>query len=137
MKKKLTVLLSLVAVALLMVSCTANSPKSVAEKAVKCIIDKDYEGYVDLMYIDKEDASAEEVKQAKEMMVSLLQDKGQKELDKHQGIKSCEAVSEEIAEDGKTARVHMKIAFNDGSEQEEDVKLRKNKDGDWRIDVGK
>ena len=36
-------------------SCgSSNTPEAVTTKAIKCIIDKDYDGYVNLMYFKKE-----------------------------------------------------------------------------------
>lgn len=135
--KKIATLFGIIALVLMMTSC-GNTPTSVAEKSVKCLQNKDYKGYVDLIYYSEEDEkSPEELEKGKETLVALMEDKAGNEMKKNGGIKSYEAVSEEISEDGKTATVTMKLTYGDGTSKEEAFKLRKNSDDKWRIDVGK
>lgn len=115
----------------------SNTPKDVAEKAVKCMQKGDYEGYVDLMYLnEKEGEDAEKQKEQKEQFVALVKEKGSKSIEERGGIKSYEVVSEEIDEDGEKAVVKMKVVYGDG-ERNETFKLRKDDDGNWKIDPGK
>ena len=72
-----------------------------------------------------------------EQLVALLREKGTKAMEKKQGLKSYEVLSEEISEDGKSATVKMKMVYGDGSEDTQDLKLVKNDDGDWRLTMGK
>jgi hypothetical protein len=78
--------LSLAAVCLFVLalcSCgSSNTPEAVTTKAIKCIIDKDYDGYVNLMYFKKE-KSSEDMKQ----IIALVKDKMDKEMDQKKGIK--------------------------------------------------
>ena len=73
----------------------------------------------------------------KEQLVALLREKGTKAMEKKQGLKSYEVLSEEISEDGNSATVKMKMVYGDGSEDTQDLKLVKNDDGDWRLTMGK
>lgn len=135
--KKIATLFGIIALVLMMTSC-GNTPTSVAEKSVKCLQNKDYKGYVDLIYYSEEDEkSPEELEKGKETLVALMEDKAGNEMKKNGGIKSYETVSEEISENGKTATVTMKLTYGDGTSKEEAFKLRKNSDDKWRIDVGK
>lgn len=123
-------------VALAMYACGgSNSPKDVAEKSVKCLQKADYEGYVDLIYM--KDKEGEDVNKAKQELTGLLKEKAGKSIEKEEGIKSYEMVSEEIAEDGNTAMVKMKITYGNGKEKDETIKLRKDENDSWKLDIGK
>ena len=123
---------------LVMTSCNSNTPTKVAEKSITCIQKGDYEGYVDLIYQKKEEGKdKKEIEDEKQMLVAMMKDKATKKFEKQDGIKSYEALSEEISEDGKTAIVKMKIVMGDGSETTDDIKLRKDEDGNWKLDIGK
>lgn len=134
--KKIIGFIAMAAFMLAMASCSGgNTPTSVAEKAVKCIQDKDYEGYVDL--IDTDGKEGQEVEEQKKAMADMLRSKAATTIDKKGGIKSYEMLSETIAEDGKTASVEMKVVYGDGEEKQEEMKLRLGDDGQWRLDPGK
>ena len=123
---------------LVMTSCNSNTPTKVAKKSIACIQKGDYEGYVDLIYQKKEEGKdKKEIEDEKQMLVAMMKDKATKKFEKQDGIKSYEALSEEISEDGKTAIVKMKIVMGDGSETTDDIKLRKDEDGNWKLDIGK
>ena len=132
--KKLFISMFVAVVALTLWSCgSANTPSAVAEEACKCVQNEDYEGYVDLLLL-KETKNQESEKQ---QFVAMLREKGTKTMEKKQGLKSYEVLSEEISEDGKSATVKMKMVYGDGSEDTQDLKLVKNDDGDWRLTMGK
>ncbi len=119
-----------------MSSCSDNSPKGVAKKAISCMQAKDWNGYVDLLYFDKEEGK--DIDKEKEQLAALFKEKGEKELNKQGGIKSYEIVSEEISEDGNTATVTVKIVYGDGTEKDnEKIKMKKDANGDWKISLGK
>ena len=67
----------------------------------------------------------------------MLREKGTKTMEKKQGLKSYEVLSEEISEDGKSATVKMKMVYGDGSEDTSKVKLVKNDKGEWKMSFGK
>ncbi len=112
-------------------SCgSANTPEGVATKAIKCIVDKDYDGYVDLMYFKKE-KSNDDMKQ----IVALVKDKMDKEMDQKQGIKDFK-VETATVEDNK-ATVPYTLTYGNGETKEDTMKLIKTEKGDWMIDSGK
>ena len=131
-------ILGVLILTLVMTSCNRNTPTKVAEKSIACIQKGDYEGYVDLIYQKKEEGKdKKEIEDEKQMLVAMMKDKATKKFEKQDGIKSYEALSEEISEDGKTAIVKMKMVMGDGSETTDDIKLRKDEDGNWKLDIGK
>ena len=114
----------------------AKTPKDVAEKSIKCLKNKDYKGYVELVSLkDEAKMSSEELKKSREQMAVLLESKISSEVDKKGGIDSYEIGEETI--DGDEAKVKATIKYGDGSEKESTIKLKKNEDGDWKIDAGK
>lgn len=122
--------------ALFFAACSGgNSPKGVAEKAVKCIQNGDYEGYVNLIYMEEKEGM--DIEEQKKAVVGMIQSKASTTLAKKGGITSYEILSETVADDGKTANVEMKIVYGNGDEKQEDMKMRKTDSGDWRIDAGK
>lgn len=114
----------------------AKTPKDVAEKSIKCLKNKDYKGYVELVSLkDEAKMSSEELKKSQEQMAVLLESKISSEVDKKGGIDSYVIGEETIDED--EAKVKATIKYGDGSEKESTIKLKKNEDGDWKIDAGK
>ena len=133
-------ILSIAAVALLtlvFVSCgNGNTPEGVATKAMKCLIEKDYEGYVDLLYFKEKTAKGEEVSpEGRQQLVSLLQEKAGKKIDKQGGIKDFK-VGEPVIE-GDKAKVPVDVTYGDGSTNQEDIKVIKTPEGKWMLDSGK
>lgn len=139
MKKILSVTVLVMALAMSVACGGGSTPSSVVEKSMKCLQDKDYEGYVDLLYIDVKEGEDPEVQ--RNAVVSMIASKADQTLAKKQGIKSYEILSEEVtpAEENKpeTAVVKVKIEYGDSSTKEETVKLKKDNAGDWKIDMGK
>lgn len=139
MKKILSVTVLVMALAMLVACGGGNTPSSVVEKSMKCLQEKDYEGYVDLLYIDVKEGEDPEVQ--RNAVASMIASKADQTLAKKQGIKSYEILSEEVtpAEENKpeTAVVKVKIEYGDASTKEETVKLKKDDAGDWKIDMGK
>lgn len=118
-------------------ACSSNSPKSVAEKAMKSIVDKDYKTYVDLIYFDKAKESPEKVEKAKEQLREMLQSKLEKSIKEKGAIKSYKVVNEEISEEGDKAVVTFEVSYEDGKTDSTAVQLVKDKDGKWWLDLGK
>jgi hypothetical protein len=112
-------------------SCgSSNTPEAVATKAIKCIIDKNYDGYVDLMYFKKE-KSNDDMKQ----IVALVKDKMDKEMEKKQGIKDFKVETATI--DGDKATVPYSLTYGNGETKDDTMKLIKTEKGEWMIDSGK
>lgn len=134
--KKIIGFIAMAAIALVMAACGGdNSPKGVAEQAVKCIQDKDYEGYVDLMLITEKEG--QDVAETKQGIADLLRSKAESTLDKKGGIKSYEVLSETVADDGNSAVVQIKVTYGNGEEKTDDMKMVKSDGGKWLIDSGK
>lgn len=133
--KNLMKIAALAIVAVLMCACGgSNTPSGVAEKAVKCLQNEDYEGYVDLVYVQEKEGK--DMKQEKAQLVALMTAKFSETLKKRGGLKSYEVLSEEISEDGNTAKVKMRIEYGDKTD-EDTIKLRKDDKGNWKIDNNK
>ncbi len=114
-------------------SVDGNSPQGVAEKSVECLKNKDFKGYVDLMYFPTEGKKAEEIEQTKAMYVSMLQNKYQEATKKDGDIKSYSFVSEDVKD--TIATVKMAVVYENKTDTT-DVKL-KSKEGKWYLDTGK
>lgn len=136
MKKLMSFVLAVFAI-IALASCSSNSPKSVAEKAMKSIVDKDYKTYVDLIYFDKAKKSPEDVEKAKEQLREMLQGKLEKSIKEKGAIKSYKVVNEEISEEGDKAVVTFEVSYEDGKTDSTAVQLVKDKDGKWWLDLGK
>lgn len=120
--------------ALVMMSCSGgNTPSAVAEKTMKCIIDKDYEGFADQMYIPSENEDS--IKLVKNLIVTGMKMSMDKMLAEKKGLKECKATSEKI--EGDNAIVKMKMTYGDGTSDESDMKLTKDKKGNWKMDLNK
>lgn len=136
MRKTILGFIAVVAMMLITWSCgTANTPTSVAEKALEYIQDKNYEGYVDLIQIEEKEG--QNIEEQKAQLTALISEKLGKTFDKKQGIKSWEIVSEELSEDGNKATVKVNITFGDDSTEEQKLKTIKDTDGNWKLDAGK
>ena len=134
--KKIIGFIAMAAIVLVMAACGGdNSPKGVAEQAVKCRQDKDYEGYVDLMQITEKEG--QDVAETKQGIADLLRSKAESTLDKKGGIKSYEILSETVADDGNSAVVQIKVTYGNGEEKTDDMKMVKSDGGKWLIDSGK
>lgn len=116
----------------IMTSCSNNTPRGVAEKAMGCIIDEDYREYFDYVYFP------EEKKQEKEAYITMIEGKVKKEKENGGGSRakpvSFKFVSEEIDEDLGRARVVFDVTYDSGKTQKEPVNLKKEKDGKWYIE---
>ena len=135
--KKLIYFLTCVFSVMLFAACGSDTstPKAAAENWGNMMKSGDYEGIVDqIAYPDN--LSAEEKEQSKEMFLSLFNDKVKAQMEKKGGITSTEVLSETISEDGKTAKVEMKVVYGDGSEYEQTLDLV-NVDGDWKLSIDK
>ena len=125
-----------VAVAMFMVSC-ASAPATPSDAAVECyqsVAKGDYEAIANAIHYDTTDP--EEIAEGKAMITSFYKEKAAPEIESKGGIKSVEALSETVSEDGNTANVQLKIVYGDGSEKTEDVKMVK-VDEKWMLSFDK
>lgn len=121
---------------MLFAACSGNTPSDVAEKAFGYMVDQDAESFVDLMYVD-EDASDEEVKMGKDILVATFKAAFARQKEELDEVKSYKAVEEKIDSNGKNATVTIEVEKKDGTKDTERFDLRKNKDGDWKIQFTK
>lgn len=129
MKRMMYGLLALVAI--IVMACSSNTPGGAALKYYNDVKNGNYEAYVDGIAF-KEEITAED----KEQFVTLMKEKADKEYKKKEGISKVEMLSEEVAEDGQTATVTMKITYGNGETEESDVAMVL-KDGAWKMDMKK
>lgn len=112
-------------------SCSSETtPEDVTTKAINCIIDKDYEGYINMMLFQKEKSDED-----KAQLAALVREKMDKEMEKKQGITDYEIGTATIKEN--SAIVPYKLTYGDGEIKEDSMKLIKNEKGEWMIDSGK
>ena len=127
----------LIAVVCVMNSCSGgdNSPEGIASKALTKLQEKDYVGYIDLIKFSETDA--EKLQNQKAALLELAQRKFDKSLEKKQGLESWEVLSTDMDATGDVAVVKVKLKYGDGSEEEQDIKVAQNEEGDWMLDAGK
>lgn len=133
MKQLIRLGLMLVAV-LAMVSCTPSTPGAALKNYMSALSDKDYEKFIDGCNISETDS--DKAKEIREGLIAMIQEKGSKTIEKKDGLKEIEIVSEEMAEDGNSAIVTYKQHYGDGSVKEDTQKMIK-VDGKWLMDIGK
>ncbi len=135
MKKILCFVMALAAVGV-MSSCGGGStPGAAAKKVMEQAGKGNYDKFVDGLYFD-ENASKEEVEQSKVMLKALLADKASKTIEKKGGLESVDVISEEISDDGLSAKVVLKQTYGNGDTQEETFTMVK-QDGKWKLKIKK
>ena len=107
----------------------ASTPEDVTTKAIKCVIDNDYQTYVDMMYFKKDKTDEE-----KQQLTALVQDKMDKEVEKKDGITDFKVGEPTIEED--KAVVPYTLTYGNGDMKDDKMKLIKI-DDKWMIDSGK
>lgn len=130
MKKIITSMLFAL-VAVLFVACTANSPKGVTENYLKALQAGDTDAMKELIYFKNENSE-----KVMEQFMGLMNSKVLPEIEKHGGIVSYEVTSENINENGETAKVEYKYTLKDGKEEKGATDCIK-VDGTWMLDSGK
>ncbi len=130
MKKFVLFFAVLFGVSLFMACGGSSSPGDKAVKINQKLADGDMDYVMDNLYVGKEDMTDEE----KEKVKGLLQ-MGKAEADSQGGIKSIEVVEEKIDEDGKKAKVTLKMVMGNGEEDTDDVTMI-NDDGCWKMSLG-
>lgn len=135
MKKLFFVLVCVFAIIATSCGGGASTPTDAATDCIELIKAKDYEGFVDKLYMGEE-ATAEEVEQVKQMYVSLFKEKVDKQTEKKGGFASYTILSEEITEDGQSAKVKYEITYGDGSTDKNSLDFVL-VDGEWKPAVKK
>lgn len=117
--------------ALIMVSCAGSTPTSKAEAYLDDMKSGDYAALIEHLHFKKAMTD-----QDKQQLATMLEEKGQKSIEKDGAIASYEIISETISEDGTTATVESVIKYEGGKEKNEKIKLV-SVDGKWLVDSGK
>ncbi len=131
MKKNVYYLFSLLAMCVLLFSaCSSNSPSEAAKKYATYLKNGDFEKWVDGVAFG-EDATDANVKASKAMLLAMME-AGKEKLNEKGGIKNIETVSETISEDGKTAKVTLKMTYGDGTSEESSMDMIQEK-GTWKM----
>lgn len=127
---------SFAAIGLLLALFTAcghtNTPEGVATAAMQCMADKDYEGYVDLVYFKGDKKLS---KEERAQFVALVEDKVGKQAEKNGGIKDFKIGIPEL--NGDKGSVPVEITYADESVKKQTIAVVKTPDGDWKLDAGK
>ena len=135
MKKLFGFVVAVVAM-LSMASCGGggNSPKSVAEQFIKAVQKQDGKKMAELVYFKEDKAPKTDAE--KDQLVAMMQSKASTAYANNGELKSYEILSEEISEDGTEAVVEAKMEFEKKTSDDK-IKLKKDADGDWKIDMSK
>ena len=129
--KKLLSFLMFTAVLAVLASCGKSEPRTVAEKALQCVIDEDYRGYFDCVYFpaDKQEQ--------KEAFVSMVEEKVKKAKEKGEKNDkqpvSYEFVSEQVNDEAGTATEVFNLKYASGKTEQTQVDLKKEEDGHWYL----
>lgn len=136
--KHILTLMAAFCVALMFTACSSNTPSDIAGKSIEYLKEQKFDKYVDLIYVsDAQKANVEKLQNEKEAYAELLEEKYTKSMEKNGGITGYSIVSEEIADDGESAIVMMDVTYGNGDTRTQNVKLRKDSDDNWKIDMGK
>ncbi len=119
------------ALTLILFASCANTPSSVVTTYLDNFQKGDYAAMVDQMHFKKNMTDKDKAE-----IVSILEEKGKETAEKNEGIAGFVVVSEEIAEDGLTAKVNYTLTYGNGKTKDEDIKLVK-VDNKWMLDSGK
>lgn len=135
MKKLFGFMVAVVAM-LAMASCGGggNSPKGVAEQFIKAVQKQDGKKMAELVYYEEGKTPKSDAE--KDQVAAMMQSKASTTYANNGELKSYEILSEEISEDGTEAVVEAKMEFEKKT-SEDKIKLKKDADGNWKIDMSK
>ncbi len=131
--KKLLKFVFFVAIAFMLACCGKSEPRTVAEKSLDCIIKQDYRGCLEYVYVpaDKQEEKEALINLVEAMMKST---KGKNAL-KDKAPESYEFVSEQVDDTQGTATEVFNIKYSNGKTEQEGVKLKKEEDGKWYLEI--
>lgn len=134
--KKLLSIMAIMAVVFAFTACGGgNTPKDVADKAMKALQEKNYDEFVKYVYVTPKEG--EDPEATRKTLSGLMQGKADKEYAKKGGFKSYEIISETIDPEGSKAVVKVKMEYGNGEAEEEDYPMLKDEQGNWMLDAGK
>lgn len=128
-------ILSVMMCAIALVFAACSSPGTPGE-ALKGYVEDFYAGNPEAVYdnLDYTGASPEDVERTKQMFAGMWDEKVKPQLEKMGGLKSVEILSEQVADDGNSAVVKMRLTFGNGEVEEEEQKLVL-VDGKWLLSI--
>lgn len=133
--KKLFAFMAAVFAALTLASCGGdNTPKGVTEQFIKAIQDQDGEKMASLIYFP--DGKSPETEGEREQFVAMMNGKVNTTYANYGKLKSYEIQSEEVSEDGTEAVVAVHMEYEKKTSDDK-VKLKKDPEGNWKIDMRK
>lgn len=108
-----------------------NGPGAAAEEYSQYILKGEFEKIFEMVDVP-EGTSEEELAFAK-TMISMMFSEGMKQFEeKKGGLQKMEVLSEEISEDGNTAKVTLEQTFGNGESAKETINFIK-KDNKWKL----
>ena len=114
----------------------SEGPADVAMKSVELLKNKDYKGYADLVYFeDSITSDSTKLKNKKESYANMLEKNYKQKSEKQGDIKEYKL----LEEDAKDSVANVKIEVLTTKDQKDtmDVKLRKDRQGEWKIESKK
>ena len=116
----------------MLAACSSNTPTKTIEKAFDAIIEEDYETYARSFYVEDNSDPERIEKEVQELVQMIKQNMENHEDEK---IKSYEILKEESSKTGKWSRVTYKMVNYGNKETTADFYLRKDNDGNWKIQM--
>ena len=117
-------------------SCSSSErPGEAAVKYAQYIADGKYDKFIDAIAFD-EKATDEQVKEQKEMILAILEEKGQQSIEDKGGITKIDILSEVISADGNTANVILKNTYGNGETEDANYDMVK-RSGTWKMVIKK
>lgn len=124
--KKLLFITAILAGALAFTSCSSNTPKGVAKKAIAALQKGDYKAYAATFDLSESD---------QQWLAGVAEEKVNKQLESKRGVKSFEISDVKMnGEDRAVVTVH--VCYNNGEEIDEHMSYVK-KDGVWKQKMNK
>ena len=121
--------------ALTLASCGGgNTPKGVTEQFIKAIQDQDGEKMASLIYFP--DGKSPATEGEREQFVAMMNGKVNTTYANYGKLKSYEIQSEDVSEDGTEAVVAVHMEYEKKTSDDK-VKLKKDPEGNWKIDMRK
>jgi len=100
---------------------SSSTPSGIADKAFSAWVKGDAKAFAN--HIDQDGLSASEMKEGIEFLTEMM---------KYQTLAKYEIQSETVSDDGKSARVNIKLYFKDGDTSDNKVPFVKTDNG-WKI----
>lgn len=134
--KKLFSLMALAAIFLALTACTGSStPSGVFEQAIKAAQAKDFKKFAEYVYVG--DGTPEEQQADREKLADMLETKVKEAKNEDATVNPMKVTSEEISEDGLTAKLEYEEIKPDGTTKGGVQKMRKDANGQWKLELGK